>query len=545
MIRRLVLRRFKRFADVTIHFPGHLVLAGPNNSGKTTVLQAISTWAQALYRWRLRNDFQKHNGYYAKVPVTRQEFYSVPMRRFDLLWTDLAYRGTVEIEVQGIDGWVVTMEIIADSTEQVYVRPKPEADSAVLRTLDLSAVYIPAMSGLSVDEPVLRRPKIDQLLGQCKPGEVLRNLLVDANESGEWEPLAESIRRLFGYELLPPDATGADIVAEYRNRPDGPALDINTAGSGFLQVLMLLTFLHTRKGSILLLDEPDAHLHVILQDAIYSELQSVAMRQHSQLIVATHSEVIINSVDPRELCMLIATPKLVADAAERRRLAESLRVLTNLDVTMVTSAPGVLFTEDYTDKNILREWARVLKHPSYEPLTRTILWKASVTEQRPGATGIRAKDYFDKLTLIRPDLSAIEIVDGDGQPGMLATEITGMGFQRQRWMRYEIESYLFHPTALERFVREQAGGNSAEHVEALRKHLEDNYPRAFIESPLSNAQFLIGTKARVHLIPPALEAAGIYMPYTRYHEIAALMKPDEIHPEVVAMLDAIQKALRL
>ena len=36
---------------------------------------------------------------------------------------------------------------------------------------------------------------------------------------------------------------------------------------------MLLTMLNTRPGAVLLLDEPDAHLHVILQDAIYGELR--------------------------------------------------------------------------------------------------------------------------------------------------------------------------------------------------------------------------------------------------------------------------------
>ena len=41
---------------------------------------------------------------------------------------------------------------------------------------------------------------------------------------------------------------------------------------------MLLTMLNTRPGSVLLLDEPDAHLHLILQDAIYGELRSAAAR---------------------------------------------------------------------------------------------------------------------------------------------------------------------------------------------------------------------------------------------------------------------------
>ncbi len=74
--------------------------------------------------------------------------------------------------------------------------------------------------------------------------------------------------------------------------------------------------LNTRPGAVLLLDEPDAHLHVILQDAIYGELRSTAARTGAQLVIATHSEVIINSVDARELCVLLDRP---ADAGRRCR----------------------------------------------------------------------------------------------------------------------------------------------------------------------------------------------------------------------------------
>ena len=120
-----------------------------------------------------------------------------------------------------------------------------------------------------------------------------------------WAAIQESIRKLFGYELLIPDANGPYIRAEYRMTKGGMALDIASAGSGFQQVLMLLTFLNTREGSVLLLDEPDAHLHLILQDAIYHELRAVAALHRSQLVIATHSEVIINSVEPRELCVTL------------------------------------------------------------------------------------------------------------------------------------------------------------------------------------------------------------------------------------------------
>jgi len=363
VIRRVGLRRFKRFGDVEFLLPGHVVLAGPNNTGKTTVLQAIAAWSLALDRWKQLNDVQRHGGAYTRAPIARQAFSAVPLRAFDLLWKERDYAGSVEIEVQSAEGWTVAMELIADSTEQIYVRPRSSASPDVVRHARLSTVFVPAMSGLGTEEPLYQRPKVDQLLGQAKPGDVLRNLLVEASGSERaWAWLQQSIRRLFGFELAPPDATGPHILAEYRERPGGPALDIASAGSGFQQVLMLLAFLQTRPGSVLLLDEPDAHLHVILQDAIYSELRAVAAQQRSQLVIATHSEVIINAVEPRELCVILGQPRMLATTEERARLIESLRVLSHADIMLALDAPGVLYLEDYPDLEVLRAWARVLDH---------------------------------------------------------------------------------------------------------------------------------------------------------------------------------------
>ena len=548
MIRRVGLRRFKRFGDVEFLLPGHVVLAGPNNTGKTTVLQAIAAWSLALDRWKQLNDVQRHGGAYTRAPIARQAFSAVPLRAFDLLWKERDYAGSVEIEVQSAEGWTVSMELIADSTEQIYVRPRPSASPDVVRHARLTTVFVPAMSGLGTEEPLYQRPKVDQLLGQAKPGDVLRNLLVEASGSERaWTGLQQSIRRLFGFELAPPDATGPHILAEYRERLGGPALDIASAGSGFQQVLMLLAFLQTRPGSVLLLDEPDAHLHVILQDAIYSELRAVAAQQRSQLVIATHSEVIINAVEPRELCVILGQPRMLATTEERARLIESLRVLSHADIMLALDAPGVLYLEDYPDLEVLRAWARVLDHPARGLLTTRLFWKRTVVETRPGASGVRARDHYDALRLVRDDLPALELVDGDARPEIQATAIAGEGFQRLRWRRYEIESYLIHPEALARFVEQTVGSAvAAAHLADLRRHLEENFPPAVLRDPLGDHAFLNATKARTELLPPALSAAGLPgLPYTRYHDIAALMKPEEVHPEVVETLDAIMRAFRL
>ena len=63
MIRAVTIRRFKRFEEVTFELTGrHVVLAGPNNMGKTTILQAIAAWSLAFQRWKELNDFQRHGG---------------------------------------------------------------------------------------------------------------------------------------------------------------------------------------------------------------------------------------------------------------------------------------------------------------------------------------------------------------------------------------------------------------------------------------------------------------------------------------------------
>jgi hypothetical protein len=315
---------------------------------------------------------------------------------------------------------------------------------------------------------------------------------------------------------------------------------------------MLLTFLHTRPGSVLLVDEPDAHLHVILQDAIYGELRSVAAKQNSQLIIATHSEVIINSVEPTELCLLLNEPRMLASTEEKRALMKSLGTLSNEDIMKAMQAPGILYLEDYTDLEILREWARILDHPTLETLTTRLLWKKVVSQPRPGAAGIPAKEHYEALRLVRDDLPGLELIDGDAHPENRSTPITGYELQRLRWRRYEIESYLVHPAALERFIEKVVGPGamSAESKKDMRTYLEGIFTAAFLADPMKAnpliEAYLEKRKARTEVIPPILDAAGLHaFPYTRYHEIAAVMRPDEIHPEVVEKLDAIQRAFRL
>ena len=187
--------------------------------------------------------------------------------------------------------------------------------------------------------------------------------------------------------------------------------------------------------------------------------------------------------------MLITHPTLLSSEADRTRLAEAMRILSNVDIMRADESAGVLFTEDYTDLNILRESAHVLGHPLYEPLLKTIMCKSTVTEHRDGAAGISAKDYYDKLTLVRADLPGVFLVDGNAHPHIQPTAITGSGLQRLRGgdTRLRVICSIRKPW---RGTWPKIGpGAAAVHVAELRKHLEENYPPAFLREPLKDASF--------------------------------------------------------
>lgn len=572
MIREVVLRRFKRFEEVTFDLRGHVILAGPNNCGKTTVLQSIAAWSLALRHWRANQEQKskaqkqsakdfvyKPGGFYIEVPISRLAFSAVPLRSFDLLWRDRDYTGVVEIEVTG-DVWKIAVEFRADSTEQIYVRPRKDAAVDKLLSVKPDVVYVATVGGLSTRELKLDPDAIETLLGEQKPGEVIRNLLWQASKGNDWERLTSAVGRLFGVELLVPDTPGGQIICGYRPAGASKDLDLLSAGSGFQQVVMLLACLFWRKGAVVLVDEPDAHLHVFLQDTIFHELRKAAAETHSQLIIATHSEVIFNSAEPGQICVMMGTPRRLASPDELKKLKAAVSILQQSDIVAALATPGILYIEGYTDLNLLREWARVLNHPASDYLNQTPLWRAKQSPVRPDAPEIKPGEHFDALRLVDGNITGVWLIDADGKAKIHASGPPVRGkLNRVFWQRYETESYLVHPAGLARFIDQESGSGG---TEAVRNFLGREFERfagtglglqvadAFIANPLPPAQivetYLALTKARTTIVEGILQESRIHnLDYTQFDKIAAQMLPAEIHPEVIEKLDFIQQAFGL
>lgn len=612
MITRVELKYFKRFKDETFDLRDVIVLAGANNSGKSTLLQALAVWNLGIQRWvsekgrgpeepsapakggsvgdenpallatgaseepRLsrepeRTEPNKHRR--AKrsksrpgVRISRKDFSAIPLRNLDLLWYERhkAYRKgegsperaagapkLIRIHVEGRtdgDDWELTLDLRCENSEILYVIPVADDPFRTVPYVadKVQVVHVPPFSGIGAEETRFDRPYQDHLIGQGKPGDILRNLLLEVHapeRADDWKQLVTDIRDLFGCELLDPVYDGPFILCEYR--PDSadarggrsaPKLDIASAGSGFHQVLMVLGFFYSRPGSVLLLDEPDAHQHIILQKRVYERLRHVAQKRKRQLIIATHSEVILQTTSVDRIMSFYDRPHVLQADVERDEVREALKHVTAMDLLLAERNHSFLYTEGRTDLDILREWARVLDHELLGFLENPA-WHNNV-----GRNPRDARTHLFALRAIEKRIKGALLLDGDNR-SLPDHELAADNFLVLRWPRYEIENYLIVPSAMERFLGRIVAGELflQDAVRRGREFLEDELPRGVLNDPLGQHDYLNSTKGSRTLLPGFFKAAGVPMPSTEYYQIAAVMEKDEINPEVRDKLDDLAK----
>jgi len=541
MIDKIIVRHFKKFETLEFRLPDHLVIAGPNNCGKTSLMQAIATWSAMASQWRDKHPdlAREEDGNYPSLALTYQEFQTVPLAHFNQLWEGQEVEEPISIRLHSRQ-WNIGFEMLYVEQKLTHIRPMRDVEESELEKYlrnPLNPIYIPPFSGLKDKEsPYYDELVIPPKLARAKGGRILRNLLWRVSKDDrKWEILQKEIGSFFGYELGIPSA-GEHISVGYRHSNKGKYYDLNNAASGFLQTLLVFAALLNKPSQVILVDEPDAHLHVLLQGKMYESLRRLARENKSQLIVATHSERLINMVEPKHLCALLNEPIILADKSQRDVLEQSMSVLEQVDLVLALSEPGILYVEGYTDIAILLAWAEVLDHPLREFLDKPF-WKAAVHEPHnpgKGISGIKARDHFAALRLIKNDIPGLELCDGDGLDRDEFDSLGENDLRRLHWRYYEIESYLVHPDALIRYVEMKT--DDPEALKRAKDYMEKEFPKRWFENPLAPSGMLRERKAK-KIIGKILSEAGI--PDEDHFLIAEQMKPEEIHPDVADKLNAI------
>ncbi|MCI0513810.1 AAA family ATPase [candidate division KSB1 bacterium] len=459
MLTRIQIRNFKRFVEVDLELGKTVVLIGPNNSGKTTALQALALWNIGVRRWNEKRKDRSSPEKRPGVTINRRDLIAIPVPGANLLWRNLHVRDVerikniekitpktqnvrIEIIVHGItEGktWSCGLEFDYANEESFYCRPlrtnAQERMPIPPEVTDVKIAFLPPMSGLADREFIKQSGEIDVLIGQGQTAQVLRNLCFriyqQNTKNNDWQAMVEQIHHLFGVQLQPPAyiTERSEITMVYKNEQN-ITLDISSSGRGLQQTLLLLAHLYSNPGTVLLLDEPDAHLEIIRQRQTYNLLVNVAQQQNSQIIAASHSEVVLAEAAGRDTVIaFVGKPHRIDDRGSQ--LLKALRDIGFDQYYQAEQKGWVLYLENSTDFDILKTFARRLQHPAQACLEMPFVHYVETNLPQ------RARDHFFGLQEAKTDLVGIAIFDRLDKP--LKSE---NGLTELMWRRNEIENYF-------------------------------------------------------------------------------------------------------
>ena len=377
MLNKIIVRNFKRFENVEIELADPVVFIGPNNSGKSSALQALALWDVGLKRWNEKRKDAKTPEQRPGVTINRRDLVSIPVPSANLLWRDLHVRRGgkqltqniyIDIIVEGITNdklWRCGLEFYYANEESFYCRPLrlEDKDSERMKIPEeagsVQIAFLPPMSGLASNETRLDSGAINVRVGEGRTAEVLRNLCYRifeedrANGGNKWGKLKSHIEYLFGAKLNDPEyiTERSEIKMSYIEKLI--KLDLSCSGRGLQQTLLLLSYMYANPSAVLLLDEPDAHLEILRQQQIYQYLTEVAHENNNQIIIASHSEVLLTEAAERDTVIaFLGKPHRINDRGSQ--LLKSLRDIGFEDYYLAEQTGWVLYLEGSTDLAILR-----------------------------------------------------------------------------------------------------------------------------------------------------------------------------------------------
>lgn len=582
MITRVIIRNFKRFEEQEFGDLGSLhLLVGQNNSGKSTLLQALAIWSFCIEQFRM----SARSGERA-IEITLPNFTPLPLPEFRLLWLNKTERKytqlsdpasgkmkrvqefiRIELDVE----WQTRVgtshqfrvELRYQTRQTVYARPVGGWER--FRALDREGafprvVYVPPTSNIEDREQWVDDPVLGARVGRGQPGSIVRNVLLRTAERqgglGVRTPfggLTSRVKDWFGVDVCQPEyRRGQDqyITSVYRTA-DQVELDWVNAGSGLLQTLIVLSFLYGFEPDVLLLDEPDAHLHVNLQRSLLQFLSKTAREESVQMLIATHAEEFIRNVDASQITFL--TPGGPRPIKRVEAATFALSEISNLDLVNLIERRVFVYVEGETDAELLRAWAGVLDGTAeFEGIESAIESRVAFIPLGGGSADEmkeRADRHFDGARLLSDRAERVMLLDRNNR-ATLPADTDGNPVLRV-WKRRHVENYLLIPHPWQRVVERDF---------ELHRNIVDGFffdEQGFSDRTdwLSDTVESLNTSRAKLLLFDARQALNHYdalnarlydhgLIYTR-HDIASAMRPEEVHRDVRDVLRLIYDKTRV
>ncbi|MBQ2262922.1 MAG: AAA family ATPase [Loktanella sp.] len=359
-------RNFKAAKEAVIPLGNVTILVGPNGSGKSSVLQAIH-WAARAASYVLPKN-QKEMISFERLDYIPSSDPLKTLHNGELKTgaTSEAVEVNFRHESEADDPIQATVRIRA-ARNKGGITAYMEGGNAVTpykQRYQFITAYIPGLAGLSERETILAQPTLRRQASSGDAGGVLRNILYnlstdssDDNTAGEGQARLKALNRLIqrvhpnsSIDVSFDEREDFHISASITDIQNGSVRPLETAATGILQVVQIFAYLILFKPKLMLIDEPDAHLHPDKQERLIEALELASKELDTQIVLTTHSPNIVRAAS------LVSNLVWMRDGVVQTDDDEAIRRLLGwggLDKSVL------FFVEDEDDKPlraILRQW---------------------------------------------------------------------------------------------------------------------------------------------------------------------------------------------
>lgn len=472
-IKSVRIKRFKQLKEFDLDLDDTTVLIGANNAGKSSALQALHFAVAVAQTAKLVGEGVSW----------RSDKFELSFNPALLLYSPvadvmtLAYGGNlkeaksdqIEIEIVLIDGTrcITTVRRGRNRNIQVALKGREVGE----RLMDPShpfTVYAPGLAGIAKEERYMSPGVVRRVVARGDANLVLRNVLLmlhveekreleklqvkwkndypkeledykknggerpvsgaikEAQYKGPWARFQTDMRALFPgitFEISF-DHDRDETIEVFFKQPKSPKLPIDAAGTSVLQASQILAYITLFQPEVLILDEPDSHLHPNNQRALCELVTSLAANRGFRALLSTHSRHVLDGLKDRaKVVWLSGGHKIEYDVVSTPAMLMDLGALDSVDYFMKGQLTCLFATEDSKKESIdalntLLESSgfrmnevEVRPYSGCSKLDSAKVLKSFLSEKAPNVKFIlhRDRDYMsdDKVSKLEVDLKAI------------------------------------------------------------------------------------------------------------------------------------------
>lgn len=450
-IKTIHIQRFRQFADTKIDVGQFNLLVGPNNCGKTTILHAIRSFFQLMHGHVKLEGNPPEATYHRRFLSGTEEIAPTPDIRE--LWHGQRPGKTVTITIT-FDDDISFGVSLRQQFGQIHVSaenlPPGLTTATILEYLGMEVAFIPGLVGVLVTEPYATRARRNALATQGRYSEIFRSSLhqLKTKDEGLITQINNWLEGLFGVTVSTVEFdTDSDEFVTVKYRQSGLDFDVVSSGAGLQQVIQILTYIYITKPKVLLIDEPDAHLHSKLQARLGDLFRRVAEDLDAQVFLSTHSLDLIDTFSTNEVIVVDASKKQLAPVGKNADLVSTLIDADVVDVSALSrllSSRRLVVVED-KDQTVLKAMDKACGSPLYSSKSSSYVLSAK------GVSNFRAVADLGRILagLAGTKFDITFVQDRDGMPDFIVDAFLASqkedGVSPHLLERHEIENYLIEP----------------------------------------------------------------------------------------------------